>query len=209
MEQNLKIGDFVDVIAPRPAPTDLHWFIVHVLGSDKHALDWLHDKLKFETYYPTTREYRPVAKRFLSPKQRSSGVAIMRPHDVPLFPRYVFMRCDPQRDEWNRVRSLAGVGGFVCKENQAVWVPDALIDNLRSREVAGVIPGKLPASMVFKAGEEVRITDGPFSHFNGTVEETFDKPISEIDPDDRIRIAINIFGRSTALPLTIGQFEKL
>ncbi len=187
----------------------LTWHIVHTVGKqDQYVLDWL-KKLKFDTYYPGVREMRPVPKKQLSHSQRQSGVLIMRPRVVPFFPRYMFVRFDMGVHGWREIFKFAGVAGMVCEGDLPVWVPDSLIDSIKMREVDGAVPGKTPAKMIFKIGDEVHVVQGPFASFPGVVEEIPDKAIEDVDSEDRIKVLVNIFGRPTPVSLEINQVEKL
>lgn len=193
----------------RRSKTNARWHIVHCVGkSDRHVVDWL-KRLELETYYPGVREMRAVPKKELSQKQRKSGVKVMRPQVVPLFPRYMFVRFDMGKNGWRDMFRIAGVGGMVCHGEMPVWVPDGLIDDIRGKEVDGAVPGKTPAHLIFKVGEEVRVSGGPFASFLGVVDRLPTAAIEEIDPDDRIKVVIDIFGRSTSVDLEISQIEKL
>jgi transcriptional antiterminator NusG len=184
------------------------WYIVHSAGrSDGDVAKWL-GKFKFETYYPSVREMRAVPRKRLSHKQRACGMSIMRPAVVPLFPRYLFVRFDMGKQDWRDVFKFAGAVGMVCEGDLPVYVPDVLIDSIRSREVDGAVPGKTSARLVFAIGDQVRVTDGPFASFPGIVERGLDIPIEELDADTRIKVAVNIFGRPTPVDLEISQVEK-
>lgn len=211
--QPLTEASFADIqtgaAAARRTKGGFAWHIVHCVGvTDNHAIDWL-NRFKFEHYYPAVREMRPVPKKQLSHKQRQSGIAIMRPRVVPFFPRYVFVRFDMGTDGWRELFKVAGVGGMVCEGQLPVWLPDALIEGIRSREIGGAVPGKTPARLIFSVGDNVRVADGPLASFNGVVQRLPDKAIEEIDPDDRIRVVVSIFGRATPVDLEISQIEKL
>lgn len=186
------------------------WHIVHCVGrSDEAIIDWLDEKFKFKTYYPSVREMRPVARKHLSRKQRSCGLTIMRPTVVPMFPRYVFVKFDMGTNDWRDVFRFAGATGMVCHGDLPVFVPDTLIDSIKSREVDGAVPGKTSARVVFAIGQHVTVIDGPFASFPGIVEKGLDIPIEELDADTRIKVAVNIFGRPTPVDLEITQVQKL
>lgn len=187
----------------------MRWHVVHCIGrTDQAVLEWLHDRFRFETYYPTVREMRPLPLRKLSARQRASGVQIMRPQVVPFFPRYVFVRFDMARNNWREIFKFAGVGGMICEGNLPVWVSDNLIASIRKREVDGAVPGKTLARVIFEIGDEVRVIDGPFASFPGIVENTLNLSIEDLDVDTRIRVAVNIFGRATPVDLELSQIEK-
>jgi transcriptional antiterminator NusG len=187
---------------------DLRWYIVQCVGrSDIYVKEWL-GKLKFETYYPLVREMRPVPKNRLSPSRRKAEMRIMRPQLVPFFPRYVLVRFDIQTQGWREIFKFVNVAGMHCAGDLPAPISDGLIDGLRTREVDGAVPGKTPSKLIFKLGEKVRVSEGPFASFYGTVEKLGDVPIEEIDPDTRIKVAVDIFGRSTLVELEVSQIEK-
>lgn len=218
--------------AKKPPP----WFALRCIGDPVvRAIPHLQD-FGFETYYPVVREMRAVPRRKLSHAQRSSGVDIMRPRNVPFLHGVVFARGkitgqvetfarrpnrhfepgervsprDLQRRAatWDDVFNFPGLLGFITPED-APCVPHFEIDDLRAREIDGVIAGHTPARMLFRVGEEVRISDGPFTSFNGILEQVPDVAIEDIDADTRLKLTINIFGRFTPTELAAWQIEKL
>lgn len=184
------------------------WHVVHVAGgSDRHAIDFLEGR-GLVVYYPQMRAMRPLPRKQLSRKQRASGIAVMRPHLGPLFPRYLFVRFDMGREGWRTLFDFAGIGGLVCAGDLPVRVPDALVDSLRAREIDGAVPGATPLRWIFALGETVTISDGPFAGFAAEVARLPDVAVEAIDADTRIRVAVNILGGVTPVDLAVGQIEK-
>lgn len=194
----------------RQQAIDAKWYVVQCFGrSDGYALDTFkrHD---IETYYPTILTLKKVPRRQMSARQRLSGGEIRKPVPVPLFPRYIFMHVDRRDPRIHTVFELAGVGGLVCRDGMPVWMPDEVIEGIRQRENGtGVIPGKESMRAVFKINDQVRVTEGPFASFPGIVERGLDVAIEEFDPETRIRVAVNIFGRATPVELEIWQVAKV
>ena len=116
------------------------------------------------------------------------------------FPGYVLVQMEMNDDTWHLVRSVPRVMGFIG------GTPDkpAPISN---RE-ADIILNRLEQNSdkpkprtTFQPGEEVRVTEGPFMDFNGTVEE--------IDYEKgRLKVSVSIFGRATPVELEFSQVEK-
>lgn len=189
--------------------SDLPWHIVRRVGkSDQHALDWL-KRMNLRTYYPLVREMRPVPRDKLSRKQRSAGITLMRPSLVPFFAGYIFVQMQMKGLDWQRLKDIAGLGGLVSKDGiLPVRVSNELIDAIRSREVGGAVPGRTPAKLIFKLGQSVRITSGPFASFEGLVEKLPDAAIEDIDSETRIRVALEVFGQPTPVDLPLAFIEK-
>ena len=188
---------------------DVRWYVVQRFGrSDKAALEVFGD-YKIETYYPTIMTLRKIPRRQMSARQRASGGEVRKPVPSALFPGYIFMHVDRRDPRIHTVFELAHVGGLVCREGAPVWMPDDLISGIKARENGdGYVPGKESLRVIFKIGDHVRVTDGPFASFPGIVERGLDAAIEEFDPETRIRVAVNIFGRATPVDLEIYQVAK-
>lgn len=192
----------------KPKGNPLPWHIVRRVGSnDQHALDWL-KRMHLETYYPMVREMRPVPRKKLSQKQRQSGGSILRPTLMPFFPSYIFVRMKLAGMDWRSLKDIAGIGGLACEGGLPIEIPEALIDAIRVREIGGAVPGKTPAKLIFKLGQVVRVTEGPFASFEGLVEKLPDVDIQDIDSETRIRVALELFGRATTVDLPVASIEK-
>ena len=103
-------------------------------------------------------------------------------------------------DTWHLVKETSRVMGFIGgKADNPAPISDKAADIILQRvQDSGEMPR--PKTM-FEAGEMVRVTDGPFNDFNGTVEEVnYDK--------SKLRVAVSIFGRSTPVELDFTQVEK-
>jgi transcriptional antiterminator NusG len=114
-----------------------------------------------------------------------------------VFPGYILVNMIMSEESWYVVRNTPGVTGFVGMGNQPT--------PLRPEEVAQIIKrmeAEAPRIKVtFKPGERVRIVDGPFNDFRGTV--------SEIDMERaKVRVMVNFFGRETPVELDFLQVEK-
>ena len=183
------------------------WYLVRAIGrSDQVALDWL-KRLSIETYYPQTTQLRPLARKRLSAAQRRAGVQIMRLQLEPLLPRYIFARLQMCALDRRQIFACAGIGGIAYANNglAPIRVSDAQIERIRAREVDGWIPESDRLHLIFDVGDPVRVTEGPFASFSGIVETS----IGDLDANERIKIALDIFGRATTVELDTWQVEKL
>ncbi|RUO30643.1 transcription termination/antitermination protein NusG [Aliidiomarina sedimenti] len=116
------------------------------------------------------------------------------------FPGYVLVQMVMNEDTWHLVKSTPRVLGFIggTAERPAPITSkeaDSILNRLNESE------DKPRPKTMFEPGEVVRVTDGPFADFNGTVEEVdYEK--------SRMKVSVSIFGRSTPVDLDFGQVEK-
>ena len=116
------------------------------------------------------------------------------------FPGYVLVQMDLGDDTWHLIKETPRVMGFIGgKADKPAPITDKEADLILQR-VHDSEEAPRPKTM-FEPGEMVRVTDGPFNDFNGTVEEVnYEK--------SRLRVAVSIFGRSTPVELEFTQVEK-
>jgi transcription termination/antitermination protein NusG len=116
------------------------------------------------------------------------------------FPGYVLVKAHLTDEAYHLVKNTPKVTGFLGTGNKPIPVSQAEVDRILNQVKEGVEHPK-PA-VTFEIGEQVRVADGPFTSFNGTVEE--------IDEGrSRLKVAVSIFGRATPVELDFGQVEKL
>jgi transcriptional antiterminator NusG len=116
------------------------------------------------------------------------------------FPGYVLVEMELTEDSWHMVKDTPRVLGFIGgKADQPAPITQKEADLILQRVTEGV--DKPKPKTLFEVGEIIRVCDGPFNDFNGTVES--------VDYDrSRIQVAVQIFGRSTPVDLDFGQVEK-
>ncbi|BBO59112.1 transcription termination/antitermination protein NusG [Mycoavidus sp. B2-EB] len=117
------------------------------------------------------------------------------------FPGYVLVEMDMTDETWHLVKNTAKVTGFVGGvRNRPSPISQLEVDKIMSQMQEGV--EKPRPKTLFEAGELVRIKEGPFTDFNGSIDEVnYEK--------SRLRVSVTIFGRATPVELEFGQVEKL
>ena len=116
------------------------------------------------------------------------------------FPGYVLVQMDMTDEAWHLVKDVPKVMGFIGGTgDRSAPITDREADQILNRMQDGV--DKPKPKVLFEPGEIVRVTDGPFNDFNGSVEEVdYEK--------SRLKVSVSIFGRSTPVDLEFGQVEK-
>lgn len=184
-------GDSEDQQKPRPEGTE--WYVIHsysgyeskVEKNLKHRIESMvmQDKI-FQVVVPTEEEVE------LKDGHR-------RTIERRVFPGYILVEMVLDEDSWYVVRNTPGVTGFVGSGNKPTPLRPEEVDKILKRMEAEA--PKIKVS--FKVGEKVRIVEGPFEDFMGTVDE--------IDLDrGRVRVLVNFFGRETPIELDFLQVER-
>jgi len=116
------------------------------------------------------------------------------------FPGYVLVEMELTDESWYLIKNTSGVTGFIGSGGRPVSLKNEEVDAiLKQAESAKEKP--IP-KVLFEKGENIRVIDGPFTNFNGTIEEV--NPIKQ-----RLKVNISIFGRSTPVDLEYWQVEKV
>ncbi len=115
------------------------------------------------------------------------------------FPGYILIQMELDDQSWHVVKSTPKVTGFIGSRSEPAVIPDEEVEAIKSQMAEG--KEKPRPKYSFEKGDSVRVVDGPFVNFNGTVEE--------VKPDKgKLRVLVSIFGRPTPVELDFIQVSK-
>ena len=184
-----------ETLAPTTNP-DLRWYIVHAYSGMEKAVE------RNITERINRAGMQNKFGRILVPTEE---VVEMRngkrkTTERRLFPGYVFVEMVMEDDTWHLVKHTSKVTGFVGgAKNRPAPISEAEIQKIVDQVQEG--NDKPRHKIEFMVGEMVRIKEGPFTDFNGSVEDVnYEK--------SRVRVSVMIFGRSTPVELEFSQIEK-
>lgn len=147
---------------------------------------------------------------FVKVKNRKTGVEEekKRTKKNKILPGYILLELDlPEigwKDACSAIRRIRGVTGFVGTDPNVRPRPLSMSEARKLLQLAGELPGEknVKIKQNYLVGDQVRINEGPFANFNGTVEEI-------LAEKNKLRVLVQIFGRATSVEIEVGQVEKL
>jgi transcriptional antiterminator NusG len=184
------------VLSTPPAHPDMRWYVVHAYSGMEKAVE------------------RNITERIQQAGMQAKFGRILVPTEEVVemkngqkktterrfFPGYVLVEMIMDDESWHLIKHTNKVTGFVGgARNRPAPISAADVEKIVSQMRQG--SDKPRHKVEFMVGEFVRVKDGPFTDFNGTVEEVnYEK--------NKMRVSVTIFGRATPVELEFGQVEK-
>ena len=182
--------------AAASANPDLRWYIVHAYSGMEKAVE------RNITERIARSGMQSKFGRILVPSEEVVEMrnGVRRTTDRRLFPGYVFVEMVMEDDTWHLVKHTSKVTGFVGgAKNRPAPISEEEIRKIVDQMQEGT--EKPRHKVEFMVGELIRVKEGPFADFNGSVEEVnYEK--------NRLRVSVTIFGRATPVELEFSQVEK-
>ena len=173
------------------------WYVVHAYsGMEKSVARALQDRVERAGMQGQFGKILVPTEEVVEMKNGQRTISERR-----FFPGYVLVEMEMNDDTWHLVKNTGKVTGFVGGSgHKPTPISEKEVDKIMSQMQEGVEKPK--PKTLFEVGEMVRVKEGPFTDFNGNVEEVnYEK--------SRLRVSVTIFGRATPVELEFGQVEKL
>ena len=184
-------------MAPTGVPTTKRWYIVHAYSGMEKAVERnLRERIdragmqdKFGRILVPTEEVVELKNGKKSVTQRR------------IYPGYVLVEMEMADDTWHLVKHTSKVTGFIGgARNRPAPISEAEVAKIVNQMQEGV--DKPRPKVQWTVGELVRVKEGPFTDFNGAVEDVnYDK--------SKVKVSVTIFGRATGVELDFAQVEKI
>lgn len=172
------------------------WYVIHAYsgfeGQVKRSLEERVRRAGLEDLFESVLVPTEEVVEIRNGQQRKS--------ERKFFPGYVLVNMELTDETWHLVKSVPKVMGFIGgKEDRPAPISEKEANAILQRMQEGV--EKPRPKVLYEPGEVVRVVDGPFTDFNGVVEDVdYDK--------NRVKVSVLIFGRSTPVDLEFSQVEK-
>ncbi len=153
------------------------WYIVHTQPNGEERARHNLERQGFAVYLPKYLKHRRHARRTEHVRR-------------PLFPRYLFVRFDPERAQWRSINGTFGVAYLVANGNEPTPVPDEIIEAIQARHDSDDLV-VLHALDSFERGQKLDIVDGPFAWRTGFFQRLSD--------NDRVVLLLNLLGRQVTV----------
>ena len=172
------------------------WYVVHAYsGFEKSVARNLQERIRRAHMEDQFGQIMVPVEEVVEMKSGQKAIS-----ERKFFPGYVLVEMEMTDESWHLIKSTPKVTGFVGgTATKPTPISQREVDNILHQIQEGV--EKPRPKVLFENGEMVRVKEGPFTDFNGTVEAVnYEK--------NKLRVAVSIFGRSTPVELDFSQVEK-
>lgn len=174
----------------------MRWYVLHVYsGFENKVAEAIKDKARKKGLEDKVEDIM-VPKEEVVEIKRGQKVNTER----KVFPGYVLAKIDMNDEVWHLIKDTPKVTGFLGAANKPAPISEKEAARLIQQLQEGVERPK--SAITFEIGEDVKVAEGPFAGFNGSVEEVDEER-------SKLKVSVSIFGRATPVELEFGQVEKV
>jgi len=187
----------IEALPPKPAKdtSKMHWYVVHVYsGFELKAKQALEERIRtmdMEAFFGDVVVPQETVVELVRGQKKTSN--------RKFFPGYIIAQLELNQDTWHLVKDTPKITGFVGDATDPEPLSEEEVQRITQQVEEGAASPR--SRTTFEQGETVKVVDGPFTDFNGTVEEV--KP-----EKGKVKVLISIFGRATPVELDFIQVEK-
>ncbi|GHU00815.1 transcription termination/antitermination protein NusG [Alphaproteobacteria bacterium] len=172
------------------------WYVVHVYsGSEKKVAEDIEKQIAAKGFSEKIQEVLVPSIDSVETKGNAKSTV-----ERKFFPGYILVKMEMDDAGWHLIRNTAKVAGFLGTKDKPSPIKESEAKLILQQIAEGVAPSASAAR--YEVGEEVRVIDGPFSTFQGRVEDI-------LKDKGRIKVSVSIFGRPTTIELEYAQVEKV
>ena len=173
----------------------INWYVLHVYsGFEKKVKQSIEEQAKQAGMDDKIVQVLVPSEEVIEVRRGSKVTS-----DRKFFPGYILLQMEMTDHAWHLVQNTPKVSGFLGTKERPTPISEVEAQRILNQVQEGVERPK--PSVIFEIGDSVRVTDGPFTSFNGQVEDVDEER-------SRIKVAVSIFGRSTPVELEYTQVEK-
>jgi len=173
------------------------WYVIHTQTGFEERI-----KKNLERQLEEHPEEKEFISQVLVPTEQIAEVKSgkKRISQRKFFPGYILVEMELNDKTWYFIKNTPGITGFVGSKSVPIPLQENEIKNILTQSESS--KEKPIPKVIFEKGEAIRVKEGPFTNFNGSVEETnLEK--------GKVKVTISIFGRSTPVELETWQIEKV
>ncbi|MFH1304978.1 MAG: transcription termination/antitermination protein NusG [Candidatus Omnitrophota bacterium] len=173
------------------------WYVIHTLTGKEYTA-----KKALEGRLESDPENKKFISQILIPTEKVSEIreGEKKITERKFFPGYILIEMELNDKSWYLVKDTPGVSGFVGAKTKPVALAESEVKEILQQTKEA--KEKPVPKVLFRQGEAVRVKEGPFKNFSGTIED------SNLEKG-KIKVMISIFGRTTPVELEAWQIEKI
>jgi transcription termination/antitermination protein NusG len=178
------------------SPSSARWYIVHAYSNfEKKVAEAIREQAARQGLQDLFEDIRVPTEEVVEVHRNKKRI-----REARHFPGYVLVKMDMSDEAYHLVKNTPKVTGFLGAQNKPQPVSEKEVQRILGQvEEAAARPRPV---IMFDIGERVRLTDGPFQSFEGSVEEVDEER-------GRLKVSVTIFGRATPVDLEYAQVEKI